>query len=222
MTIHGSHIRSPHVVRSPASAARIALSVILGVRACINAVFALWLWFAEPGRSSFFGGAVAYLSIDGIFALAAATLLAFDTLGEAPRALTGATAADGLLRTTVAIALWAFPGLPDFPVTAVILFGIVGSFAACLAITGITIPVSAWLSRRCAHRSEPLAVHEELDPISLAGLVALALVAYAFFAGPPTTAAEYRALGMRWASALAIGFAVAARGVASTPGSETK
>jgi len=215
MTIHGSHIRSPHVARSPVSTARVALSVILGVRACINAVFASWLWFAEPGRASFFAGAAAYLAVDGIFALAAATLLAFDTLGEAPRALTGATAADGLLRTTAAMALSAFPGLSDFPVTAVILFGIVGSCAACLAITGITIPVSAWLSRRRAHRSEPLAVHEELDPISLAGVVALALVAYAFFAGPPTTAAEYRALGIRWASALAVAFTIAVRGVTS-------
>src|SRR3954471_24553249 len=106
MTVHGSHIRSRYVARSPASTARIALSTMLGLRACINAVFALWLWFAEPPRSRFFDGAAGYLVADGIFALAAATLLAFGTLGEAPRALTGATAADGLLRTTAAIAFW--------------------------------------------------------------------------------------------------------------------
>jgi hypothetical protein len=72
-----------------------------------------------------------------------------------------------------------------------------------------------WRARHRQHAAPSLAIHEELDPVLIAGVVALALVAYAFIAGPPVTAADYRAVGMRWGAVLAVAFAVAALGVKS-------
>jgi hypothetical protein len=106
--------------------------------------------------------------------------------------------------------------LPDFPVTAVAFFGVIGGCAACLATIAVLIRLSVWRSRHRKHVSTPLALHEELDPVLIAGIVALVVVAYAFVAGPPTTAAEYRELGIRWGTTFGVAFAIAAIGVAAS------
>lgn len=205
------------VTRFQLSAGHTMLALVLAGRAVINALFALWLWNMKPSWSALFPGGASYLAMDGAAALLAAVVLSFGVLGEAPVLLTGATAADGVVRIVAAIALWKFPGLPDFPVTAVAFFGIVGGCATCLALVSITVRLKVWRARHRAHQSTPLAVHEELDPVFLAGIVALVLVGYGFVAGPPVTAADYRLLGIRWTSALALAFAVAAFGVMSPP-----
>jgi hypothetical protein len=190
-----------------------ALALVLAGRAVVNALFALWLWNIKPSWSEFFAGGASYLVMDGVLGVLAAIILSFGVLGEAPVLLTAATGGDGALRILAAVALWTFPGLPDFPVTAVAFFAIIGGCAVCLALVAVTIRIRVWRLRHLAHESTPLAMHEELDPVFLAGIVAVVLVGYAFFAGPPVTAADYRLLGIRWASALAIAFAIAAFGV---------
>ena len=192
------------------------LALALGGRAAANAGFALWLSNVRPDRGAFFDGAITYLVVDGVIAIVASVILGSHVLEETPRLLGPATAADGVLRLIAAGALFLFPGLPDFPVTAVAFFGIIGGCAACLATIAVTIRLSVWRSRHRAHESTPLAMHEELDPVLIAGIVALAFVAYAFFAGPPATAAEYRVLGIRWGATLAVAFAIAAIGAAAS------
>lgn len=190
-----------------------ALAFTLLGRAAINATFAFWLWSARPGWSQFFDGAATYLAADGIFALLASTVLAFGVLAEAPRLLIAATTADGVLRIVAAIVLWAFPGLPDFPVTAVAFFGVAGGCAGCLSVAAIIMRVGVWRSRHHAHERTPLFLHEELDPAVVAGLIALAFVGYALVVGPPVTASDYRAFGIAWAAIAAAAFALAALGV---------
>jgi len=196
-------------------AGRLLLSFVLATRAIMNGLFAAWLWSAAPPWSEFFAGASRYLVADGVLAMLTAIFLASNVL-PVPPLLTGATAADGIARVVAGIALRMFPGLPDFPVTAVAFFGVIGGWAACLATAAILIRVSVWRSRHHAHRSTPLAIHEELDPLVVAGILALALVGYAFVMGPPTKLADYRALGIVWTGVLAFAFAVAALGVRGT------
>jgi hypothetical protein len=206
------------LTRFQIGAGHTALSLILGARALVNGLFALWLWTAAPGRPAFFSGAATYLAADGILALLAFGVLAFGVIVEAPRLLTGATASDGALRILAAIALRVFPGLPDFPVTAVAFFGMIGSCAACLAIAAMTMRIGVWRSRHHAHERTPLALHEELDPIFIAGAVALVFIGYAFLKGPPINAAEYRTLGIQWATMLALAFGMSAVGVLANRG----
>lgn len=213
MTAQSSPASSEHLVPSRIAPGHAVLALVLGGRAVTNAGFAFWLWSVEPDRRSFFAGAATYLAVDGVCALLATAILAFGAIDEAPRALVAATAADGLLRICAAITLRVFPGLTDFPVTAVGFFGIIGSCTVCLAVAAITIRFAAARSRHRAHERMSVAVHEELDPLLLAGIVALGLVAYAFFSGPPVTVADYRTMGIRWAAALAGAFLIAALGV---------
>jgi hypothetical protein len=191
------------------------LSLALGARAVVNAAFAFWLWDSQPSWSHFFDAAAVYLAVDGAIALLSSFVLGSHVLAESPPLLAPATGCDGILRIVAAVALRAFPGLPDFPVTAVAFLGIVGGCAACLATIAITIRLSVWRVRHREHQHGSLAIHEEMDPVFLAGVVALALVVYAFMAGPPVTVEDYRMLGIRWASTLSVAFAIAALGVAT-------
>ena len=204
-----------HTNQRPVAIGRVVLAFLLGARALVNALFAAWLWSTTPGWSDFFSGAARYLVMDGTLAMVATIVLALNVL-DVPALLTGATAADGVARVAAGVAIWMLPGLPDFPVTAVAFSGVVGGWAACLATAAILVRVSVWRARHHAHRSTPLAIHEELDPLVIAGVAALGLVAYAFVNGPPVTAADYRAFGMLWTSVLAVAFTIAAFGVKGT------
>jgi hypothetical protein len=206
---------APHASHRPTAIGRLLLSLVLGARALANGFFAAWLWSTSPAWSDFFAGAASYLVVDGALAMAAAILLSVNVL-EGPALLTGATAADGVARVAAGVALRMFPGLPDFPVTAVAFFGVVGGWAACVATAAIVVRASVWRARHHAHRSTPLAMHEELDPLVIAGIVALGLVGYTFLNGPPVTLADYRSFGMLWTSVLAVAFASAAVGVKGT------
>ena len=204
-----------HVTHRPTAIGRGVLALALGARALVNGLFAAWLWSTAPAWSDFFAGAASYLIMDGALAMLATLLLAINVL-DVPPLLTGATAADGVARVVAGVALRMFPGLPDFPVTAVAFFGVVGGWAACLATAAIVVRASVWHARHHAHRSTPLALHEELDPLVITGIVALGLVAYTFVNGPPVTLADYRSFGMLWTSVLTVAFAIAAFGVKGT------
>lgn len=193
-------------------ARELTLAVTLLLRSGINGAFAGWLVTQQPRWSEIFQMGSNYALADGALGLLSVALLMPRPPGGAPPLLRATTFADAFLRISAGIALRTLPGIPDFPVSAVVLFGILG---VCAALLG-AIALVAWLIRH-AQRETPAptpytSAHALFDPLAMTGLVALILAAYALLVGPPATATALRNVGASWSIALALAFLVAAIG----------
>ena len=196
------------------SRATLALVLVLAGRALLNASYCAWLWRQSPGWSAFFHSAANYALLDGGLALLSAALLAHNALHETQRGLTAAMIGNDPLEMACGVLIILFPGLPEFPITAVELFAVVGTYAALLAFIAIAARFREWRHDAATGRAASLTLHEELDPIVAAGLATLVLATFALVAGPPTNAVGLRTLGMRWTGVLSISLLLAALGVA--------
>jgi hypothetical protein len=195
-----------------AFARELALAVTLLFRGGINGAFAVWLVTQHPRWSEIFQMGSSYAFADGALGLLSVALLMPRPPGGAPPLLRATTFADALLRIGGGIALRTLPGIPDFPVSAVALFGVLGT---CAAVLGV-IALVAWLIRH-AKRETPAptpysSAHALFDPLAMTGLVALIFGGYALLVGPPSTSAGLRTLGASWTGVLALAFLVAAIG----------
>jgi hypothetical protein len=187
---------------------RLPLVATLLARAALHGAFAIWLsrdhsWFDVFRTGSSFGLA------DGALGLLAAVLLGRRRPVGAPAPQVAIVATDGALRLAAAVAIRAFPGLPDIPLMIVLFFAALGVWAAVaggVAVVGDALE----LIHRAAPTPGGARVHALFHPLSAAGLVALGLAAYAFVMGPPTTAAELRMAGACASGALALVFVVTA------------
>jgi len=173
--------RAPH-----AAAAKVALSTTLVLRACVNGTFAIWALAFTPGWFEIFWIGSVYALVDGALGIATTMLLIRRRPVGAPPLLVAMVLADALLRVMAGVLIRVFPGLPDNPLTAVLFFGVLAGWAAVAGITAIV----AWLIAHEFHhvRRALSPVRAVFDPLSGAGLIALALAAYAIVRGPPATA----------------------------------
>lgn len=209
---------SPHLAKwrgglSTGEFAReLILAVTLLLRSGINGAFAGWLVTQHPRWSYIFQTGSNYALADGALGLLSVALLMPRPPGGAPPLLRATTFADAFLRISAGIALRSLPGIPDFPVSAFLLFSVLG---VCAALLGV-IALVAWLIRH-AQRQTPAptpysSAHALFDPLAMTGLVALILAGYALLVGAPATATALRNVGASWSMALALAFLVAAIG----------
>lgn len=188
------------------------IAVLLAARAAAGVALALWVRQARPDWSRAFEGIAGYAAADGGIALLIAVRLFCHRELAIPRSLALATAADGVVRVSAGSALGLFPGIPGFPVTAVIFLGTLGVWAGCLAVIAMVVRLRAIRRGHARPDDHVVQVHEELDPVFIVGAVALAVDVYALVAGPPATADALRTALARWTLFLAAAFLIAAAG----------
>ena len=176
-----------------ATAGLYALSAILLLRAAVNGVMTIWLLTHGTIWSQVFDAGSVYSLIDGALGLVTAPLLSRRQPVGAPPILVAIVVTDAVIRIAIGLAIRVFPGLAMTPITIVLFFGALGVWAA----TAGAIAIAAWILGHEHHRrgKKRTRVHALFDPLSAAGLVALALALYALTLGPPATARSLRIAG---------------------------
>jgi hypothetical protein len=181
----------------------LSLRATLLLRACVNGVFTLWVLTGGPGWTDIFAAGSTYALIDGALGLLTGALLARRRPVSAPPLLVSMVLTDALLRIAAGVTVRAFPGVADIPIAVVLFFGALGAWAA---VAGI-VALAAWLiAHERHHAGSRSRVHALFDPLSAAGLVALALAVYAIIVGPPSTARQLQTTVATATAALTIVF----------------
>jgi hypothetical protein len=205
------------MVRRLHRAEHVPLALTLLLRALTHGSFAAWVITADPAWFDIFWVGGAYGVADGTLGLLTAFLLERRTPVAAPPALVGIMWADGLMRLGASVAILAFPGIPDIPIVTALFFGALGSWAA---VAG-AVAVGGWLFAHSHHDASATGrarVRALFEPLSAAGIVALALAAYAIVVGPPATSGELQNYAAVACIALACVFLAAAGGAMRVPG----
>lgn len=199
-----------------------ALAVVLLLRACVNTAFAVWLFTRAPVWLDIFSAGAVYALADGMLGVISVVLLVRQRVFAAPPQLPAIILTDAILRCGAGVASLALPGIPDFPITLVLIYGVLGTWAASAGV----IATMAWLvahkHKQNSERRSASAAHVLFDPLEVAGLLALLLAGYAFVVGPPATAGTLRTTAGAATGALGVVFLIAAVGAAliSTPRAE--
>jgi len=192
------------------------LVATLLLRACVNGVFAVWLFARAPVWIDIFWAGANYALVDGALGLITFVLLVRHEPLSAPPQLVSMIVADAVLRLGAGAAIHALPGIPYFPIALVLFYGALGTWAATAGV----IAMAAWFvahgHRKDAGRPRPW-THALFDPFAGAGLIAIVLAVYAFAVGPPATAEALRTATGAASATLALVFLVAAFGAASIP-----
>lgn len=190
-----------------ARSSQYALSTVLLLRSFVNGAITIWLLTHTATWSDVFRAASIYALVDGALGLVSAPLLARRQPIDAPPLLVSLVVTDALLRILVGLAIRHLPGLTDTPLTIVLMFGALGIWAA----TAGAVAIVAWMIGHEHHRAgkRRTRVHALFDPLSAAGLVALALAIYALTVGPPATADRLRTTGAVVSGTLTVVFLAA-------------
>jgi hypothetical protein len=208
---------TPARIGSTAATMTFALAATLLLRAGVNAAFAVWLFIRPPVWIDIFSAGANYSIADGALGLVTVLLLVRKGTIAAPPPVVALILTDALLRWLAAIAIVAFPGIPDSPITLVLFYGMLGTWAATAGVVAIVV----WLIAHARSRHDARATYRRanrlFDPLAAAGLVAVILAAYAFIVGPPATAAVLRMNAALASGALALVFIIAAIGAATFP-----
>jgi hypothetical protein len=204
-------------VTSFATESRLLVATLL-LRAAVNGVFALWLLARESVWNDIFLGGAVYAIVDGALGLTTSVLFIRHEAIGAPPMLVSIVLTDAVLRVSAGLAILAFPGISDFPITIVLFFGALGAWAA---IAGV-IAIEAWfLTRERKNGSSTQRrsrTHALFDPLAAAGLLAGMLAVYALIVGPPASAEALRVAGGAASGALGLVFLVAAFSVGADRG----
>jgi hypothetical protein len=193
------------------------LAAVLLLRACVNGAFALWLFAGAPVWLDIFSVGATYALTDGALGLTTVVLLLRRKPIDAPPPLVSMVLGDAVLRGAAGIAILAFPGIPYFPITLVLFYGVLGVWAA---IAGVIAMIAWFVSHH--HVSEAGQGSQSrthaFDPPAAAGLIAFILAGYGFAMGPPATAEDLRIAAGAASGALALVFLTAAFGAAGRHG----
>lgn len=163
------------------------MKIILILRAAVGVIFGLRVLLVTGlGWTGMFGDLADYLVIDGVLAVVIAGALMRDSIGASKnREMTvGAIVlADGLGRTTAGISVHLLPGLPDFPVSAVIFLGIM---AGCTALVGLAATAIIGTEERVRHGPAHQRPQFPVGPVGLGAIAAIAfgVSALAFITDP--------------------------------------
>jgi len=192
------------------------LVATLLLRACVNGLFAAWLFARAPVWIDIFWVGASYALADGALGVMTAVLVVRHRPTSVPPQLISMLLADAVLRLGAGAAIHVLPGVPYFPITLVLFYGALGTWAASAGV----IAMAAWF---VTHQHEkgmgrPRSwTHALFDPFAGAGLIAFTLAVYAFAVGPPATAEALRTAAGAGSGALALVFLVAAFGAATMP-----
>jgi hypothetical protein len=193
--------------------ARLLVATLL-LRAFVNGALAVWLLARDLVWIDIFWTGAAYAIIDGGLGILTGALLTRHEWSSTAPQLVSMVLADAVLRVGAGLAIFAFPGIPDFPITLVLFFGALGAWAA---IAGV-IAIVGWFAvhereKNSSHRPRSR-THALFDPLAAAGVVALMLAVYAVIVGPPATDKALRVAAGVASGSLVLVFLVAAFSVA--------
>jgi hypothetical protein len=208
---------APGRIASTSGSKAFALAATLLLRACVNAGFAVWLFTRPPVWLDIFSAGAIYSLADGTLGLLTVLLLVRKGPSAAPPPLVALILADALLRCIAGIAILALPGIPYFPITTVLVYAMLGTWAAAAGVIAIVVWFVAHVRAKHAGRPLDSRMHRLFDPLETAGLIAVILAAYAFIVGPPATAAVLRMNAALASAALGVVFLIAAIGAAAFP-----
>lgn len=196
------------------------LVTTLVLRAVVNGAFAMWLATRAPGWLDIFSTGAAYALADGALGLLVGVWIIRRKSRPVGSLLIALVWTDALLRCGAGLAILVFPGIPQFPITLVLFYGALGSWAAS---AGVVAMVTWFVAFEHEHvhgpkRQPHSPSHALFDPLAVAGLLALMLAAYALVAGPPASADELRIAAGAASGALSLVFLVAAVGATRPQG----
>lgn len=189
-----------------------ALAAALSMRGIVNGTFTIWLLTQHPRWVDVFRVGSTYGFVDGALGIVTVALLLPRTPSGAPPLLRATTLLDALVRLAVSVAIRALPGIPDTPITIMLFFGTLGAYAASLGVVAVAVWMVGHARWRKGSSTWRPGTGELFDPLAVAGLVALGVVAYAIFVGPPVTAETLRADAACVSAGFALAFLVAAAG----------
>ncbi|MEX2180337.1 MAG: hypothetical protein WD801_16600 [Gemmatimonadaceae bacterium] len=202
----GAHARLPFLRPAPYAAPLVTTFLL---RAGVNGAFAVWLFTRDPSWIETFQAGTVYGLVDGALGVLTGILLGRRRPVGAPPLLIAMVMMDAILRISAALAIRAFPGIPDFPITIVLFFGALGAWAL---IAGAAAMV-AWFVAHEVHRDVAGRAYSRIralfDPLSVAGVVAFVVAVYALVLGPPAGAADLRSTVIAVTGALTLVFLAA-------------
>ena len=116
------------------------------------------------------------------------------------------------MRLGVSFAIRALPGIPDTPITIMLFFGALAAYAVSLGVVAVAVWLvghARWKKGRSAWRP---GTGELFDPLAVAGLLVLGVVAYSLLAGLPASAERLRVDAMWISGGFALAFLISAPG----------
>ena len=153
---------------------------VLVLRAAVGLLFGARLLMATSvGFTTMFGWLADYLIIDGALALFVAVALIFDSVaGSKARetALGALVVVDALGRLAAGIAVYIWPGIPDFPVTAMVFLGVMAGCTALLGVVATAIVGGEEHARHGSHHERP---QFQVGAVSVAAITSIAFGALA-------------------------------------------
>jgi hypothetical protein len=209
--------KAPGTVGSTSGILAFALVATLLLRACVNSAFAVWLFTRPPVWLDIFAAGATYSLADGALGLMTVFLLVRRGSIAAPPLLVAIILTDALLRCAAGIAILALPGIPYFPNTIVLVYGMLGTWAATAGVLTIVLWLAAHARAKQAGQPLNWRAHRLIDSLETTGLIAVILAGYAFIVGPPATAAVLRMNAGVASAALGLVFLIAALGAAAFP-----
>jgi hypothetical protein len=162
------------------------MKFLLILRGMIGVLFGARLIAELPSWDAFFNLLADYLVVDGLFACLVAVFLVRDTMGTAKQrelvlAMTCMTDGIGRLASGAAIHLW--PGIPGFPVTAVLFIGVMAVGTGIVGVAEAVVFTEEELAEHGKRHERP---QFTAGPVSLAALFSIAFaVAAMMFMGNP-------------------------------------
>lgn len=169
---HSNQRRSSHDVHR--TYYQLAMRLLLIARSLIGFWFAMrFAGIQNPQWESIFDLLADYLLIDGVAGMVVAVaFLRASVAGKASREwkLGAVLLVDGVGRLGSGIAVHQFPGLPGFPVTAILFLGVM---AACTAAVGITEAVLVVAEERARHGHHDRRPQFAAIPVGLAAIASI-------------------------------------------------
>ena len=193
-----------------------ALVAVLSARGIVNGTFAFWLLAQHPRWADVFRVGSTYGLVDGALGLVTVVLLLPRTPSGSPPMLRVTTLLDALVRLAVSFAIRALPGIPDTPITTLLFFSALAAYALGLGVVAVLVWLVGHARWRKGSSTRRPGTGELFDPLAVAGVLVLGVVAYSLHFGPPASVQRLRSDAVWISSGFAIAFFVAAAGAVRT------
>jgi hypothetical protein len=193
-----------------------ALVAVLSARGIVNGTFAIWLLTQHPRWADVFAVGSTYGFVDGALGLVTVVLLLPRTPDGAPPLLRVTTLLDALVRLGVSVAIRALPGIPDTPITIMLFFATLAAYALGLGVVAIVVWLIGHARWRKGSSTWRPGTGELFDPLAVAGVLVLGVVAYSLHFGPAASVERLRSDAMWISGGFAFAFLVAAAGAVRT------
>lgn len=190
----------------------VALAAVLSMRGIVNGTFTIWLMTQHPHWADVFRVGSSFGLVDGALGLVTVLLFLPRAPSGSPPLLRLTTLLDALVRIAVGLAIRALPGIPDTPITIMLLFAALGAYAVSLGVFAVAVWLVGHARWRKGSSTWRPGTGELFDPLAVAGLLALGVVAYSLFAGPPASVERLRTDAIWISGGFAIAFLVSAAG----------